>query len=646
MIETKLCPECKTQLPAEAPEGLCSKCALLHGLATLPRTPVSGPELRQGGSTFSGLFTPPSARELSERFHQLEVFELLGQGGMGAVYKARQTALDRLVALKILPPEAGKDPAFAERFTREARALAKLNHPTIITVFDFGQNGDLYYFIMEFVDGANLRQLIRTAYLKPDLAVQIVPQICDALQFAHEEGIVHRDIKPENILLDRKGRVKVADFGIAKLLGHNTGDYTLTGPWQVMGTMHYMAPEQMENPLGIDHRADIYSLGVVFYEMLTGQLPRGNFAPPSHKVAIDTRFDQVILRALENEPDRRYQHASEIKTDVQIITQQATQTLARPLHGVPSESAVDDRIRRKVFAPAVGLLIASVFSLFPIVGILAVWFARSEPMSLENKIWIALMSVSVGIGAITLLGVLAMTRMSNLYLATAGSIAALFPSAGWFLGMPIGIWAFIVLRDPQVIEAFSRRGKRVPLSSPTALPTRASLSVPVLKPLTTPARGTAMPVPPTPPGGTPVLGTPSPDRISPGFAVPARFVAQPSGEQDSARMERARRKITPAAVTLLVSGAIDSTALWNLLSEERKALHWSAFLGPAIMWGAWQMWNLNKYRLSVAASVLAIISVASNACGELGLVAGIWSLILLAREDVKSAFAVKATMYE
>src|SRR5262249_46843479 len=133
----------------------------------------------------------------------------------------------------------------------------------------------LYYFLMEYVDGTNLRHVIRNGQLQPREALQIIPQLCDALQYAHDEGVVHRDIKPENILLDKKGRVKVADFGLAKLLGHAATQYTLTGSHQIMGTPHYMAPEQMEKPLTVDHRADIYSLGVVFYEMLTGELPLG-----------------------------------------------------------------------------------------------------------------------------------------------------------------------------------------------------------------------------------------------------------------------------------------------------------------------------------------------------------------------------------
>ena len=175
---------------------------------------------RNSGEAGEPRLHPPSVAELAPLFPQLEILELLGRGGMGAVYKARQPAIDRIVALKILPPGIGQDPAFAERFTREARALAKLNHPGIVTLYEFGHTPDgLYYFLMEFVDGVNLRQLHGEQARAAREALAIVPQICDALQFAHDQGIVHRDIKPENILLDRRGRVKVADFGLAKLMG-------------------------------------------------------------------------------------------------------------------------------------------------------------------------------------------------------------------------------------------------------------------------------------------------------------------------------------------------------------------------------------------------------------------------------------------
>ncbi len=173
-------------------------------------------------------FTPPTIDELAPHFPQLELLELLGRGGMGAVYKARQSALDRMVAVKILPPSLGRDRAFTDRFTREARALARLNHPHIVTVHDVGCTGDFCYFVMEYVDGVNLREALRTGQIDPAKALAIVRQICDALEYAHEEGIVHRDIKPENILIDRRGRVKIADFGLAKLLNPMADEAGLT----------------------------------------------------------------------------------------------------------------------------------------------------------------------------------------------------------------------------------------------------------------------------------------------------------------------------------------------------------------------------------------------------------------------------------
>jgi serine/threonine protein kinase len=268
------------------------------------------------GRTPPAGFVPPAPAELGQHFPQLEMLALLGQGGMGAVYKARQTKLDRLVAVKILPPEVACDPAFAERFTREARSLARLNHPHIVTVHDFGDVDGLYYFTMEYVDGRNLRDLLQAGALPAAQVLAIVPQLCDALQYAHDEGLVHRDIKPENILLDRKGRVKIADFGLARLVGLTPTYLTLTGTHEVMGTLLYMAPEQMKRTHTVDHRADIYSLGVVLYEMLTGELPLGRFAPPSHKAAVDERLDQVVLRALAREPAERYQDAGAFKQDV------------------------------------------------------------------------------------------------------------------------------------------------------------------------------------------------------------------------------------------------------------------------------------------------------------------------------------------
>lgn len=280
----------------------------------------------------------PTPAEIATHFPQFEILECLGRGGMGMVYKARQPRLNRLVALKILTPDKEHDPKFAERFVREAQALARLNHPGIVTVHDFGEAGGMYYLLMEYVDGVTLRTLLRQGQVKPEEALAIVPKICEALQYAHQQGIIHRDIKPENILLDKQGRVKIADFGIAKLIGQEGRD-SLTGARGVVGTPHYMAPEQVEHPQTVDHRADIYSLGVVFYELLTGELPLGRFAPPSSRVQVDVRLDEVVLRALEKEPERRYQQADQVKTAVEtLVAHPETPGIVPPNH-TPAASA-------------------------------------------------------------------------------------------------------------------------------------------------------------------------------------------------------------------------------------------------------------------------------------------------------------------
>ncbi len=315
-----ICPHCgRANAVPEALGGLCPECLMKAGFATNASI----------GGAVQFPYTPPTPEELAGFFPQLEILELIGRGGMGAVYKARQKQLDRMVALKILPPHISSDPSFADRFAREAKALAKLNHPNIVTLYEFGQADGLFYFLMEYVDGVNLRQLLGASRLSAREALAIVPQICDALQYAHDAGIVHRDIKPENILMDRRGRVKVADFGLAKLIGNaadaagsavpagDAGSVTEVG--KVMGTPQYMAPEQTEHPSEVDHRADIYSLGVVFYQMLTGELPKGDFAPPSKKVVVDVRLDEVVLRAMEKRPELRYQQVSDVKTMVETI---------------------------------------------------------------------------------------------------------------------------------------------------------------------------------------------------------------------------------------------------------------------------------------------------------------------------------------
>ncbi|MEZ0274067.1 MAG: serine/threonine-protein kinase, partial [Roseimicrobium sp.] len=268
------------------------------------------------------------------------------------------------MALKLLAPEREKDAAFAERFTREAQALAVLSHPHIVTIYDFGVTsqaggaGDgAYYLLMEYVDGVNLRQLLDQRKLTAEEALAIVPPLCDALQFAHERGIVHRDIKPENLLLDKRGRVKIADFGIAKMLGNGTPSHTIGGtlvepvpvplgvtqPETAMGTPAYMAPEQASAPEKVDSRADIYSLGVVFYEMLTGELPARQLDAAGARMRnlhIDVRLDEIVLRALEKKPEMRWQTAADLRTRVEAVSSAASaSTLAAESSPPPSAAS-------------------------------------------------------------------------------------------------------------------------------------------------------------------------------------------------------------------------------------------------------------------------------------------------------------------
>ncbi|HEY1080650.1 MAG TPA: serine/threonine-protein kinase [Prosthecobacter sp.] len=302
------CPACGTPVPENAPQGLCPHCLLAGALQTAPAH--ASPPVAQEASP-----------ELRAAFPQLKIHEWLGAGGMGRVFKARQPSLDRWVALKVLPADQARDPEWAERFTREARALARLNHPHIVQVHDFGSvliGGQLQpYLLMEFVDGVNLRQAMQTGSLTAREALAIVPKLCDALQYAHEHDVLHRDIKPENILIDAGGRVKIADFGLAKLRDEAVPDFTLTQSGARLGTLAYMAPEQVERPQDVDHRADIYSLGVVFYEMLTGELPLGRFPAPSECNGSDPRLDSVVMRTLEKQRDKRFQNASDLKSGLE-----------------------------------------------------------------------------------------------------------------------------------------------------------------------------------------------------------------------------------------------------------------------------------------------------------------------------------------
>lgn len=356
---SSICPQCGAEMPG-ATEGLCPRCLMAQ---------VMRPT--QDGGEDSAPIPPIPPEELAPHFPQLEILECLGRGGMGVVYKARQKSLNRFVALKLLAPERADDPQFAVRFEKEAHALAALNHPHIVGVYDFGQAGGFYFLLMEFVDGLNLRQLLQTKRLTPKEALSIVPPVCDALQCAHDHGIVHRDIKPENLLMDKAGVVKIADFGIAKMYRSHlaprdepcvdadaTTERTKDAPrsgespqlisrseMATMGTPDYAAPEQHDGT-ATDHRADIYSLGVVLYEMLTGERPQQDIVAPSKRVQVDVRIDEIVMRALEKAPELRFATAAEFRTQVEAAVSTTSSASTDASGEAGGLSAGDARDRR------------------------------------------------------------------------------------------------------------------------------------------------------------------------------------------------------------------------------------------------------------------------------------------------------------
>ena len=558
---------------------------------------------------------PPAPAEIAALFPQLEILECLGRGGMGVVYKARQPRLNRLVALKILAREKEQDAQFAERFTREAQALARLNHPNIVTVHDFGTVGQasslplsekqneksetgkmpvLHYLLMEFVDGLNLRQLLQARKMPSDQALTIVPKICEALQYAHEQGIVHRDIKPENILLDKSGRVKIADFGIAKMLGDEPGQQTLTGAKDAVGTPHYMAPEQIEKPLSVDHRADIYSLGVVFYEMLTGELPLGKFQPPSKKVQIDVRLDEVVLHALEKEPELRYQQASQVKTAVETIA--ATAPGGSPSNqNTPVQTAAEiEAVRKRLKIPGRGLIAAAGLQLLTSLGLLifAIPAVRSEGGDPAGYAAVSFgAAVFLVFAAIGLFGATSMLKLRNYSFSVVASVVAAVAGPGAILGLPFGVWACLELIRPETRAAFAS------------------------------------------------------NRVPTGFAAMS----------DSGKMNFARSQVKRPAIGLAITGALN-WAVFTLFLVVSK-LKPAGAMAPApvvntpialllvcllamalsgfIIYGAVKIMRLERWSAGVAGGVLAMFVAPSNI---IGLPIGIWALVVLNRREVRAAF--------
>ncbi len=298
--------------------------------------PPKEPTVSEGVAGWVPMQSYPTPLELTQMLpaglYQFD--QMIGQGGMGGVYSGRQLNLGRAVAIKILHRDHGSDYSYAERFRREAQALAQMNHPNIVSVYDFGLVGEYLYYVMEFVEGTDLHHSVSMGKLTIPKILTIIEEVCDALTYAHGKGIVHRDIKPANILIANDGRIKVADFGLAKRFDQKAT--MLTQSNMAMGTPDYAAPEQYDSKADIDHRADLYALGVMLYQMLTGTVPRGSWQQPSVLCGCDTRLDAVIVRALKTDRNQRFASAAEFKQAVQAVTATPLAPAAAPISRMPT----------------------------------------------------------------------------------------------------------------------------------------------------------------------------------------------------------------------------------------------------------------------------------------------------------------------
>ena len=261
-------------------------------------------------------FQAPDPAELANLMPGYEIQSLIAVGGMGAVYRAVQISLDRLVAIKILPTELGSDTQFRTQFETEAKAMALLNHPNLAGVYDFGSVDGILYIVMEFVEGESLYHYAYGKYLEPEDAIRFTKAICLGLQHAHENGVLHRDIKPSNILLDSHGQPKVVDFGLAQGIRQGRGKDE-----EIFGTPHYTAPEVLRPHGVVDARADLFSVGVILHELLTGRMPANDPRSASAIVQCDPRLDGVIRKSTHPNPDLRYSSCAEMAAELDVISQ-------------------------------------------------------------------------------------------------------------------------------------------------------------------------------------------------------------------------------------------------------------------------------------------------------------------------------------
>ncbi|MFC1586865.1 protein kinase [Planctomycetota bacterium] len=331
------CPRCNSEISVPASKAGDSGREIIE---TLPFEPDSDPA--QPISEQETVIKPATSEDgiqIMDCFGGYKILEKLGEGGMGAVYLALQMSLEREVALKVLPRELKSDRMFVERFRREASSMARLEHPNIVQIFDRGDQDGIYYIAMQYVKGRSLKDKLReTGKLPLQQAVKYMRQVVSGMAYAHRIGVIHRDVKPDNVLIDHTDTAKIADFGLAAIAGPvDQGTPALTVSNITMGTRAYMAPEQELDAKNVDHRADIFSMGVVFYELLTGTLPAGRFKHASELVAgLPKSVDAVIDKMLARDPEDRYVNCDDILTD---LTKFHTGQFDPAVPGAQSETA-------------------------------------------------------------------------------------------------------------------------------------------------------------------------------------------------------------------------------------------------------------------------------------------------------------------
>lgn len=344
--------------------------------------------------------------------------ELLGRGGMGEVWKARQISLDRMVAIKILSPTLAVEPDFVRRFERESTALAALSHPHIVCVYDRGSANGHWFFVMEFVEGKSLRDRAVEGRLSQDELLRLAAQTARAVDYAHTRGVIHRDLKPENILVDHVGAAKVADFGLAGMSEHGRSSLTMTAV--AMGTAHYMAPEQRRDAKNVDGRADLYSIGVMLYELLTNELPVGRFDTPAEKLpALDPRLDAMILKLLEQDPTKRPDRASDVALLLEAVAagpavaekfdppdlESALAALPRAPLPEPAPRSMESFVRGMTASPRRRLLVGAAVAVLALIVVVSVMNTGATASAASSAVLPADVVRDKGLGANVVFGV-------------------------------------------------------------------------------------------------------------------------------------------------------------------------------------------------------------------------------------------------